>query len=190
MSNESKNAEARESYRYYREHRICISCRCERAVRGSVYCLGCREKKRERERNRYKMMSEAEKEERRAKVRIYHKQLRAKRLAQGICPHCGRRKLAEGKAACPICAAKRNALQRKRRGGGVRAVWELEGRCRNCGEPVVPGYKLCEKHLAIARLNRMKGTLASLGSAAYQSEREQFLKWLKLCSGKRGVPAM
>lgn len=79
----------------------------------------------------------------------YRRQYRLKRLAQGLCPRCGK-PVVPGKAACTDCLKQYRSLapeiQRKR-----RARRKALGFCTRCDTPATPNRSLCSKHLAIQR---------------------------------------
>lgn len=65
---------------------------------------------------------------------------RAKRATEGLCPQCGKRKKAKGKARCKECLAysaeKRNGQSRR---------WRMAGLCQCCGAEPIPGKTVCQK---------------------------------------------
>lgn len=44
--------------------------------------------------------------------------------------------------------------KRKRENGGyIREIWKEKGLCIQCGEPTLPGKRLCQKHYEVAAKN-------------------------------------
>ena len=129
---------------FFQDLKICPYCHVERLFGSEKSCPECRAKQaeeraihRENNRERYNV-----------KMRTYHKALYENRIAQGICPRCGKRKVEEGFRRCARCRA---VDGEKRRIKGLDIVKGGENRVKNgqcywCGEPVKAGYKVCEKH--------------------------------------------
>lgn len=73
----------------------------------------------------------------------------AARLAEGICPRCGKRPVTEGSRSCAVCRKRDNAKAAKTSKGRqqrVRAARLAAGLCPQCGkQPPQPGQSLCRK---------------------------------------------
>jgi len=67
----------------------------------------------------------------------------------GVCTCCGKRDAAPGKTFCPICLSQKRMKEKERKikqGGRTREMIEYSGGCYFCGEPVLKGKKVCQKH--------------------------------------------
>lgn len=87
-----------------------------------------------------------------AEARQYGKAKRKRRLAQGICPDCGKLPLAPNRTRCAKCIAKAKAARNELR---------LRGLCTTCKKnKVKPGYYLCELcRKKNSELRRRHGTI-------------------------------
>ena len=80
------------------------------------------------------------------------------RKESGVCVNCGVRKAVEGKTQCIACAKKKalKEYNRRKEKNGFRierSERNSYGLCYFCGDPVVPGYKVCEKHHKMCEQN-------------------------------------
>ena len=84
----------------------------------------------------------------------------------GLFCRCGKRKARPGKLSCLECGIKeKKSNERIRMKKKSLPFWlraEL-GICYKCDKPVVDGYKLCPKHLALARSFMARAVDARLG---------------------------
>ena len=78
----------------------------------------------------------------------HKKEIYAKRKAAGLCVKCGKLPAKYG-VFCYECKLymrkydRRKIKQREKRG---REFWASNGKCFFCGEPVINGKKVCERH--------------------------------------------
>ena len=126
---------------------ICVNCLNEKAWNGRTMCPECLDKHKERcERSR----SEASREQRRK----YIKRKRELCIAFGVCRECFKRdvKVRNKCLECYVKQVKRNKakvnIPRERRIG--------LGLCYFCGNEVIEGKKVCEKHYKIIYNNLSK----------------------------------
>lgn len=78
-----------------------------------------------------------------------------KRIEQGVCTRCGKRKADSGYKTCGICRAKTRNYKRIKYGKPDRNERYKQGLCYFCDNPIKAGYKVCEKHyqMNIDKLN-------------------------------------
>lgn len=69
-----------------------------------------------------------------------------RRIEQGICTRCGKRKADYGFKTCGICRSKDKEYKRAKYGKHDRKERYKQGLCYFCDNPIKPGYKTCEKH--------------------------------------------
>lgn len=87
------------------------------------------------------------------------KRQREERIAQGICPRCGKNKLAYGRKMCRECLDRANAIQKSRKPKIDKEKYNRQRRelyrkrkesgvCTVCGDPLYKGYSnvFCEYH--------------------------------------------
>ena len=105
---------------------------------------------------RTKAMTEAERKRRR-KAYKQRKQAYARERYwdlkdRGFCVTCGSEYAMPGRCRCKACAegttASKNYAAWYDKYTGMRQERKDKGLCVNCGKPVVPGRRRCEKHLA------------------------------------------
>ncbi len=72
-----------------------------------------------------------------------------RRIEQGICTRCGKRKADSGYKTCGICRAKKREYKRIKYGKPIQSDRIEQGICYFCDNPVKIGYKVCEKHYQI-----------------------------------------
>ena len=106
---------------------LCLRCGQASPVPGRLFCEPCAEKRRKASRIRDAKRRAAGKsrytdpaKERTRKRQRYHQQT-AERLAQGLCPKCGKEELAPGRRLCDPCGAKRRTAERARYAAGKAA---------------------------------------------------------------------
>ena len=110
---------------------LCPRCGAEPPAPGRSLCKPCAEKKRVAGRARDAKLRAAGKPLRDlGKARAYERERSrretAERLAQGLCPKCGKEKLAPDRRLCEPCGEKRRAAERVRYARG-KAAGELYG---------------------------------------------------------------
>ena len=117
------------------------------------------------------------------------KQLRLKRMSQGFCWICGKRKASEGRKTCPECAKMVTKSQYKR-----RARLRSEKICTYCGQkPIIKGSKLyCKKCANKAQrykrthwLKRLsKGSCVRCGKKPVKKKHGRNLSYCSKCAKK------
>lgn len=123
--------------------RICPRCKKNRLYGEEKVCLECGAYE-------YKVTMES----RKRKGREHYNKLHAdwerrehkKRIENGICTRCGKRKADNGFKTCGICRAKNREQKRKNRTTENRNERYERGVCYFCENPIKEGYKVCEKH--------------------------------------------
>lgn len=135
---------SKETYRWKKEHGICVDCGCEEAV-GGVRCPECAAKKAESAMQKHCNMSHEEKEEHNKKRREKAKALRKYRKEHGLCLQCGK-PVYNGHAYCMEHFLYHKRYKKKKQAESNKGYREL-GLCRICGKEVVSGKKLCAEHL-------------------------------------------
>ena len=99
-----------ESYKYYKEHHICVSCGQENAEKNHTQCLNCMMKARERALIYFKKHKKELQEKSRIRAKNRYENLKE----QGICTSCGKRPAADNKILCKHCAARINYRNRQK----------------------------------------------------------------------------
>jgi hypothetical protein len=134
-----------------KEKGLCVNCLKEKALKGRTMCAECLDKHKER---CEKTRSEKSKEQRRK----YIKRKRDLCIAFGICRECLKREAKIGNKCleCHVKEIKRNR-NRTIQKTVPRSLRVEVGLCYICGQKVLEGKKLCEKHYKIACKNIEKG---------------------------------
>lgn len=139
---EKRSEASREQRKAYmkRKREICIAfsvcreCMASDALPGTKKCKECTEKGLNRNK----------------KDREWYKD-------NGICTKCRRHLVMEGKTICINCSLadslsfSRRKYTRKRVAIKKPKLWMMQGLCYQCGAPVMPGRKQCEKHYLISK---------------------------------------
>lgn len=148
----SQSAESqRENREYYKNLKRCVRCHEKDAYTliGRSYCFSCTQKEKEYGRIRY----QNGKESRTKRV----SELQSARVANGLCPRCGRPQDKQGRKLCERCAALKRKTREKNRPNDSVTRQDMtdrsyEGYCYKCGKPSKEGlnlnfqpYRLCEK---------------------------------------------
>ena len=127
---------------YYLSMGICPTCRKRKVTPGFKSCVVCRDKK-AMKRLAYKAEPEKQKEQ-----SIKRKEIRAERIANGICVVCGKREAEKGFKTCPDCRKKSKQYRKlyvTKYQLSDRALWVSQGRCERCGSyDLQEGTKLCK----------------------------------------------
>lgn len=78
----------------------------------------------------------------------WHKKRTQARIDAGLCKICGKVPPLPGIRYCEVCREKQIGYRKKRDENEKKQVeiWKAEGLCTKCGEPVLPGYTVCERH--------------------------------------------
>lgn len=148
------NRKQRESAKWYLEHSICPRCKKEELFGDEKRCLICNYKSYN---YTYKKLQS---DESRINYNKNHSSNSKKRhheaISLGICTRCRKRKADNNYKTCGICREKQNktrreTLRRKRENNGYMSREErvANGLCSYCGNPIKPGYKICEYHYQI-----------------------------------------
>jgi uncharacterized OB-fold protein len=141
MRNKDKDRQTSQARReHYLAHGICPHCGRNDLQKGFKLCLECRTVHNERRRQNYK--PEESQSER-------HKALRERRIAEGLCPRCGKRKPDAGYKTCSACRTKDRAAGKRqsRKQGRITTEQRLSGYyCYHCSAelPEWRENKLCD----------------------------------------------
>lgn len=137
----------KENYQYLKGLGICTACRNDYAMIGSVRCPKCADKMSISAIARYERQSASPewREHRRRRNTANEKKRRQRRRNAGICHECGKNPIEKGYVRCYECLIKR---RRQHNTGIPRNARPSFGLCYFCGEPVLHGKKVCEKHLS------------------------------------------
>lgn len=133
----------RETREYLRNMGLCPRCGKNKLFGDEKECPECNAKSYEiTMRSREKLGKEHYNNQHNEWARNEHQ----KRIEQGICTRCGRRKADEGYKTCGICRAKTRNYKRIKYGKPDRNERAERGLCYFCDNPIKYGYKVCEKH--------------------------------------------
>lgn len=146
--NSSHNEEQRKSRVYYQKNHVCPRCLKNSLFGDEKNCPECAAKHYE------DAMKKRSTEEGRLKYNKNHaswaKSEYNKRIKNGMCGRCGKRKADEGYKTCSICRVReRNKKREREQRKNTRPNGEERvrlGLCFFCDEKVKEGYKVCEKH--------------------------------------------
>ncbi len=105
-----RNQYRRDSRAFFESIGICPVCGKEKLFGNEKQCISCREKAYERR----KPLTEEQKQRYGRRFKTQQKELRQKRIEEGLCPRCGKRKIANGKKKCRICLDYDAEIHRKR----------------------------------------------------------------------------
>ena len=126
---------------------ICVNCCSEKVWNNTTMCIECLDKHKERcEKSR----SEASRVQRRK----YIKRKRELCIAFGVCRDCFKRDVKVGKM-CLECYVKQVKRNNKRKNIPREKRINL-GLCYFCGDKVIEGKKVCEKHYKVMCNNLSK----------------------------------
>lgn len=134
-----KTEYTRDARAWYREHGLCPACGSNRDSEY-LYCLACRRHNADYQRNN--TPTERTREMRRRVSAEWYQ----RKKSEGICTKCGKRPAMSGRTWCSICAGKQNGKAKAQR--AEAAALRDPSKCYFCGEPVLVGKKVCEKHYA------------------------------------------
>lgn len=134
-------------YAYRRKNGLCVKCG-RKTEKGKAYCLIHAADRRNDSANFRRSHPDYYKEGKKE----YRKKLMEKRIAEGMCTTCGKRKPEPGYHTCAICKARKNRKNREKYKTKLmhpyidRSEWPDYGFCFNCGkEPPIKGMKICQK---------------------------------------------
>ena len=117
---------------------VCVSCGKVKAQAGKKLCEMCAAKHSET------TMRNRKKEQYNKHHAEYARRKWKERIANGICPECGKRKVDYGFKSCGICREKNRKRWEKIRPQTIDRI--ENGICLRCDNPVKPGFKVCQKH--------------------------------------------
>lgn len=140
-------------YQWLKKYGICVQCGQRDAFPGYIRCPECIEKVSIASARCWDDKEKRMKYNRRGKER--KKQLREERKSKHLCTNCGKPLPKKYEyLTCVLCRKKRSEKRRSGTDYGESFRKRIEeGVCIHCGNEVVTGYKLCEKHLEITRRN-------------------------------------
>lgn len=165
-----KNAETKMRKMQARSLGICPRCKKNRIYVGENACPDCMEKARQYHRDHSKEIA-ARKKKCTAKKKQWC-------IENGICIYCHTRPVTPGLKSCAFCRPK----YRKKREHEIPAIERPSyGMCYYCGEPVIPGKKVCQKHYDIAMANRDKA-MAAYDSAKHKWRQDEQARHEKIRS--------
>lgn len=145
---------------WYQEHGICPRCGKNELFGDEKVCVECNAKAYEiTMRSREKLGKEHYNSKHSEWARNEHQ----RRIAEGICTRCGKRKAGGGYKTCGICRSKTRNYKRIKYGKPDRGERYEQGLCYFCDNSVKDGYKVCEKHyrMNIEKLNSEKCSKAT-----------------------------
>ena len=137
----SSNEYKRETYRWRKEHHICVSCGKNDAEEGKTQCTVCKMERREYQRTHKRGAESIQRH------KEYLRNRREENRKNGICVVCGTRKVREGSSSCARCLSKtkeRCANKRREQGIPTRDLMGKDGTCYFCGELVNEHEKICD----------------------------------------------
>ena len=132
---EKRNLETRLRKKQAKSLGICPRCMKNPIYVGENACPDCMKKARDNYQDHKETILE--------QGRGYWKKAKEHDEANGICIWCRKRKATPGYKSCAFCRPKHN---KKRKYDIHPAERPSYGLCYRCGEPVVPGKRLCKKH--------------------------------------------
>lgn len=151
----NKTEEATIIRHWYQEHGICPRCGKNDLFGDEKVCLECNAKAYETTmKSREKLGKEHYNNQHNEWARNEHQ----RRIEEGICTRCGKRKADKGYKTCGICRVKTRNYKRIKCGKPDRRERTEQGLCYFCDSPVKAGYKVCEKHyqMNLEKLNNEK----------------------------------
>ena len=141
----------KESYQWYKAHKICPRCSMRMADPGKVHCFECLE---------YSRIYASEHEDK-ALVSEKQRERRERRKEAGICCKCGKKPVFRYNnhtyAVCYECYIKTSNAQRRHK-EKVKKNKKACGICRWCDNPVLEGFYFCAPCLERLRSFALKGS--------------------------------
>lgn len=136
---ERDRQQRRQNAVYLKKIGICVRCKKNPAEPHKTLCYECIGKDYDSYHQRERTEDERERD------RLRKRELSARRLANGLCPQCGKHKSLNG-GICKSCRAKQAQYRNDRRADIPRSERPAYGVCYICGDnSVIPGKKVCEK---------------------------------------------
>lgn len=134
----------RERKKWYTEHKICPRCGKNDLYGEEKRCPECKAREAEL---KIKSIEKLGREKYNIQHAEYSRELHKRRIEQGLCTRCGKRKADKGFKTCLLCRGKINNY---RRGKGEyktpRSERYKQGKCYFCNNAIKQGYKVCEEH--------------------------------------------
>lgn len=128
---------------WYQDNGICPRCGKNSLIGDEKQCPECNAKM-------YKINTRSRKRLGKEHCNQQHNEWARKehqrRISEGICTRCGKRKADSGYKTCGICRAKIRNYRRIKYKKPDRSERQEQGLCYFCDNPVKEGYKVCEKH--------------------------------------------
>ena len=175
MDKINKRKYNKESYDYYKSHKICVHCHREDAEPNHTCCYECKNKMNNSQREHYKHIKSVP--ELIKKYRDKRSESYKNYVSSGKCGLCGKTNNGVRKSnhICIECSLKQRRYKADKRKGVIpRSERAAYGMCFFCGEPVKEGYKTCIKHYEdiCFRLKKLNAN----PTPAMLKAREQFRK--------------
>ncbi len=137
---EKRTEEMAKDRQFYAEHGICPRCHKNKLFGDEKVCPECKAENT----NRIMLKRKDRIPEYNAYMRDYLRKEHHRRIAEGICTRCGKRKADSGYKTCGNCRSKET---RKKQVRNYQPLTRYErGLCKFCDNPVEAGYKVCEQH--------------------------------------------
>lgn len=137
------NESQQQTRHWYQSHGICPRCGKNDLFGDEKVCPECNAKAYE---NILRSRERLGKDYCNAQHATWAKNEHHKRIEEGICTRCGKRKADAGYKTCGICRAKIRKYKRIKYGKPNRSERYNQGLCYFCDNPIKDGYKVCEKH--------------------------------------------
>lgn len=152
--------ESRKTRQFWKDNGFCPRCGKNKLWGEEKSCPECKAK---HYASIMKSREKKGKEQYNEEHRKWLKKAYDKKISEGICYRCGKRKADNGLKSCGICRAKHNEKRASRKKNfEYRGDRYKKGLCYFCDEPIKPGYKTCEKHYQINCENANKANREKL----------------------------
>lgn len=136
-----KAEENRKTREFYKKNGLCPRCGKNKLFGDEKECLECKEKAYEA------VMKNRNKDDYNKTHREWARKEHQKRIENGICTRCGKRKPDFGYKTCGICRAKDTETRRIRNYKSEKRSDRIKrGLCYFCDNPVEEGFKVCKEH--------------------------------------------
>jgi len=142
--------EYKELYYWFKEKKICVRCKSQKARPNKILCFDCADKQSKIDKNRYSKYTPIQKEEFKKKVQYNFFKRYHKRRDNRQCVKCGKNLTVKYKNNiwCTECRIKEiNKVHKKCYPNGYlsKHEWGSFGLCSICGKrPFINGKKLCQ----------------------------------------------
>ena len=153
-------------YEWYKSIGICVQCKKENAAPNRVRCEVCLEQNLSTQEKRrrvgtYKISDR----------RLYNKNFREKRKAEGLCIDCGKPICSNSKCYCIDCSTKAKKRNEKNKSEIIRSERAMYGLCYICGKEALNGKSVCEEHYETLMKN-----LQSIGDSDRTLKQRSWIK--------------